>query len=78
MNATLEQTLYRSVVDEEFRALLAANPELFAFEGRECPRPVEAELHYGLAAVAMADIDVQACNNTCSWGMTVVCDKFTG
>src|SRR2546423_7555342 len=29
MTATLEQTLYRSVVDEDFRALVAASPDLF-------------------------------------------------
>jgi hypothetical protein len=79
--ATLEQTLYRSVVDEEFRALLAASPDLFGLGGAGCPgcpEAVESEVHRGLAGTAMADVDFQACKNTCSWGVSVLCDKITG
>jgi len=78
MIGALEQTLYRSVVDEEFRALLAASPGLFGLGGAGCPEAVEFERHQGLAGAAMTDLDVQACKNTCSWGITMICDKITG
>jgi len=80
MTAALEQTIYRSVVDEDFRALVAASPELFGLEALGdlgFPEAVESEMQQGLAGTAMADVDFQACKNTCSWGFTVVCDKIT-
>jgi len=80
MSATLEQTIYRSVVDEDFRALVAASPELYGLEalgGLGFPEAVESEIQQALAGTAMVDADVQACNTSCSWGMTIVCDKFT-
>ena len=77
MTATLEETLYRSVVDEDFRTLLVANPDLFGLTGLDCPEAVEAEVQEGFAITAMRDVDVQACNNSCSWGVTFLCDKYT-
>lgn len=77
MGTTLEQAVYRSVVDDEFRALASANPDLFGLEGIDTPTAVETEAHEGLAVSSMAHVDIQACNNTCSWGFTQLCDKFT-
>ena len=75
MSTALEQTLYRSVVDEDFRALLLGNPGLFDLTGLDCPEAVEAEMQEGLAITAMTDVDLHACDNSCSYGQTVVCDK---
>lgn len=73
----IEQTLRQSVVDDEFRSMLMANPAVFGVDAATAlPRPVEAH-QSGLTDFALAAIDMYACNNTCSWGFTVVCDKFT-
>jgi hypothetical protein len=75
MSTAVEQTLYRSVVDEDFRALLMGNPGLFGLSSHDCPKAVEAEVQEGLAVTAMTDVDLQACDSSCSYGQTVVCDK---
>lgn len=77
MTTTLEQTLFQSVVDEEFRAMLLANPETFGLDGGvACPDAVESP-ELGLAAIALKEIEVYAGSSTCSWGLTIVCDKVT-
>lgn len=70
-----EELLYQSVVDDEFRAILTASPAAFGFDAA-VPTPVESA-EIGLADVALAGIDIYACNNTCSWGLTALCDKIT-
>lgn len=75
---TSPDVLYQSAVDDEFRAMLTADPGAFGLDAVTCllPKPVES-LDQGLADFALAGIDVYACNNTCSWGLTRLCDKFT-
>jgi Family of unknown function (DUF5973) len=77
MIAILEPPIYRSVVDDEFRALLEVAPELYGLEGQVLPEPVEPEVQRDLAGVSMTDVDFQACDTTCSWAVTVRCDRFT-
>ena len=75
MIAIAEQ-LYRSVVDDQFRARLMVDPELFGLEGMKLPEAVEPEVQHDLAGASMADVDVQAGDITCSWAVTVRCDRF--
>jgi hypothetical protein len=77
MIAILEPPIYRSVVDDEFRALLVADPQLYGLAGHVLPEAVEPEVQRDLAGVSMADVDLQACDTTCSWAITVRCDRFT-
>jgi hypothetical protein len=77
MIAILESPMYRSVVDDEFRALLEAAPELYGLEGLVLPEAVEPEVQQDLVGVSMADVDFQVCDTTCSWAVTVRCDRFT-
>lgn len=76
MSTNIEQSLFRCAVDEEFRAIVAANPEAFGLALADLPACLESP-ELGLADISMAGADVYACNSTCSWGMTIVCDKFT-
>jgi len=77
MIAITEQQMYRSAVDDEFHTLLVASPGLFGLGGLTLPEAVEAESQQDLAGVWMADVDLQLCDTTCSWAVTVRCDRFT-
>jgi hypothetical protein len=79
LDAELEQLLYRSVVDEEFRAELLGNPHNFGVHhGLSLPDPVEPQDQALLDVASIAAMDVYACASTCSFGpFTVVCDGTT-
>lgn len=74
----LEQMLYQSVVDDEFRAMLASDPTLFGVsDGLAWPAAVEPQDQTTLD-VALAGVDAFQCRSTCSAGpFTVVCDGGT-
>jgi hypothetical protein len=75
----LDDVLYQSVVDEEFRAIVTANPEAFGLgeSGVSLPAAVEAPAHELLDLAAGAQFSAQ-CQSTCSYGLfTVVCDGTT-
>jgi hypothetical protein len=76
--STIDQSLYQSAVDEEFRAIIMANPSAFGIDRDSVswPTPVEAQ-DQTLVDMSMSDVDIYACNTTCSWGMTILCDKYT-
>jgi hypothetical protein len=65
----LEQMLYQSVVDDEFRADFGSDVAW--------PEPVEAQEQSTLD-VALAGVDAYMCSTTCSSGpFTLVCDGST-
>jgi len=74
----LDELLYQSVVDEEFRALLLENPEAFGIEsGLVLPESVEPQ-DRALLELGMSAVDVYACATTCSSGpFTFICDGTT-
>ena len=70
--ADLEQMLYQSVVDAEFRADLPASAA-----GLTWPQAVEPQ-ERALLDVALAGVDAYQCSTTCSSGpFTLVCDGST-
>jgi hypothetical protein len=73
----LEQMLYQSVVDDEFRAELPT-PAVFGLSPDfSWPDPVEAQEQSTLD-VALAGVDAYRCSTTCSSGpFTLVCDGST-
>ena len=77
MATTIEQSVYRLVVDEEFRSLMMAELDLFGLGGLVFPEAVEWDVQQDLAGTAMAGVDVRVVSNTCSWGVTVRCDKLS-
>jgi hypothetical protein len=75
----LEQMLYQSVVDDEFRAELTASPAVFGagLDGVSWPAAVEAHDQTTLD-VALAGVDAYQCSSTCSGGpFTAICDGTT-
>jgi hypothetical protein len=75
----LDDVLYRSVVDEELRALLLTDPGLFGLEEPSLllPSPVEPQDESLLDLASGADF-MARCGSTCSAGpFTVVCDGTT-
>jgi Family of unknown function (DUF5973) len=80
LDAELEQLLYRSVVDAEFRAELLGNPSDFGVRHDDLllPDPVEQQDQALLDVASIAAMDVYACASTCSFGpFTIVCDGTT-
>lgn len=75
MIAAIENSMYRIVVDDEFRAVLAAEPDLFGLGELVFPEAVECDVQQDLAGAAMAGVDTLIGDPTCSWGVTVRCDK---
>lgn len=78
MPVDLEEALYQSVVDEEFRAELLEDPSRFGMGelGSALPDPVERQ-DQALLDLASGSYIV-ACRSTCSFGpFTVVCDGTT-
>jgi hypothetical protein len=86
MSATLHETpvdldeiLYQSVVDEEFRTQLIADPSLLGLGGQSfaLPTPVEPQDTAGLDLTA-GDYYITMCVSTCSRGpFTIACDGTT-
>ena len=74
----LEQMLYQSVVDDEFRAIVGSDPTFFGFgDGLAWPTAVEPQDQTTLD-VALAGVDAFQCRSSCSAGpFTVVCDGGT-
>lgn len=75
----LDEMFYQSVVDEEFRAQLLADPGLFGLSESSLvlPTPVEHQDEALLDLASGADFVAQ-CRSTCSMGpFTVVCDGAT-
>ena len=76
MPVDLDDLFYQSVVDEEFRAQLLADPGLFGLGDLSLllPAPVEPQDEALLDLASGADFVAQ-CKSTCSSGpFTVVCD----
>ena len=79
MPIDLDDMFYQSVVDEEFRAQLLADPGLFGLGEPSLllPTPVEPQDEALLDLASGADFVAQ-CSSTCSAGpFTVVCDGST-
>ncbi len=71
--ADVEQMLYQSVVDAEFRADFSAA----LFGGGSWPEAIESQ-ERALLDVALAGTDAYMCSTTCSSGpFTLVCDGST-
>jgi hypothetical protein len=77
LDSELDELLYQSVVDDEFRSDLVADPLRFGldFESLFLPEPVEPQ-NQDLLDIGFAGVDVvYMCGSTCSSGpFTVVCD----
>jgi hypothetical protein len=75
----LDEILYQSVVDEEFRAQLLADPSIFGLGEFDValPDPVEPQ-DQALLDLASGSHYIVACRATCSSGpFTIVCDGNT-
>jgi hypothetical protein len=73
----LDDLLYQSVVDEEFRAVVLADPGLFGLGELSLPMPVEPQDEHLLDLAAGPEFIV-ACASTCSAGpITAICDGCT-
>ncbi len=75
----LDTLFYQSVVDEEFRARLLADPSLFGLDELRftLPAPVEPQ-DQALIDLAAGEYFVSQCKSTCSSGpFTIVCDGTT-
>jgi hypothetical protein len=75
----LDDLLYQSVVDEEFRELLLADPGSFGLPASPpvLPDPVEAQDRTLLDLVTGSEFTAQ-CKSTCSEGpLTIICDGTT-
>jgi hypothetical protein len=75
----LDDVLYQSVVDDEFREQLVADPASFGFAGAPpaLPDAIEAQDRTGLDLVSGTQYTAQ-CKSTCSQGpLTIICDGTT-
>lgn len=74
----VDEVLIQSVVDEEFRALLLANPGSFDLSEPTFgfPAPVEAQDRTLLDLASGAQFSAM-CATTCSTGITFICDGTT-
>lgn len=74
----LDEILYQSVVDEEFRSQLLADPSLMGLGDRSVtlPAPIEPQDTAGLD-LAVEDYYISMCMSTCSSGFTFICDGTT-
>ncbi|EFC80455.1 cinnamycin family lantibiotic [Parafrankia sp. EUN1f] len=72
----LDEVLYQAVVDEEFRALVLADPKAFGI-GAEMALPDAVEPQ-SQAILEFGTIAGRDCKTTCSSGpITIVCDGNT-
>ncbi|MGH3900438.1 MAG: cinnamycin family lantibiotic [Pseudonocardiaceae bacterium] len=86
MSATLRETsvdldeiLYQSVVDAEFRAQLLTDPRLLGLDEQSftLPTPIEPQDTAGLD-LASGDYYITMCASTCTVGpITAICDGTT-
>jgi Family of unknown function (DUF5973) len=74
----LDEVLIQSVVDEDFRALLLADPGSFNFSEPSFgfPAPVEPQDRTLLDLASGAQFSAM-CATTCSSGITFICDGTT-
>lgn len=74
----LDEVLIQSVVDEEFRAILLANPRAFALSEPSFgfPAPVQPQDRTLLDLASGAQFSAM-CATTCSSGITFICDGTT-
>ena len=75
----LDEALYQSVVDEGFRALVAADPGSFGLgeRGASLPAAVEPQ-DLGLLDLASGIQFTAQCRSTCTQGpVTIICDGTT-
>jgi hypothetical protein len=75
----LDDALYQSVIDEEFRAQFLADPDGFGFSARSfgLPEAVEPQ-DRALLDLASGSQFMARCGTSCSWGpFTIVCDGTT-
>ena len=74
----LEDLLYRSVVDDEFRALILAAPAQFGLSGGTSLTVAVEGLDTTLIDLTAGPTFVAQCGATCSFGpFTIVCDGGT-
>jgi hypothetical protein len=79
MHADLDDVRYQSVVDDEFRTQLLADPSLLGLDGLSLtlPAPVESPDSTGLDLVS-GDYYITMCASTCTVGpITAICDGTT-
>lgn len=76
--ADLEEVLYQSAVDEEFRALILSDPAVFGLsDAGLLPAPIESQ-DTSLIDLTSGPTFVAQCRSTCSSGpFTIVCDGGT-
>lgn len=77
--ADVDEVLYQSVVDDEFRALVLADPSAFGLGDPSfaLPTPVEPQDRALLDLASGIQFTAQ-CGTTCSAGpMTILCDGTT-
>lgn len=75
----LDEILYQSVVDDEFRTQLLTDPSLLGLGDQSftLPAPVEPQDTAGLD-LAAGEFYIAMCGSTCSAGpVTIVCDGNT-
>ena len=74
-----DEVLYQSVVDEEFRALVAADPGSFGLRERGASLPAAVEPQdLGLLDLASGVQFTAQCRSTCTQGpITIICDGTT-
>ena len=79
MPVDLEDLLYQSVVDEQFRLQLLSDPGLFGLTEPSLLLPIAVEPQdESLLDLASGASFMAQCNSTCSRGpFTVVCDGTT-
>ena len=75
----LDEVLYQSVVDEEFRALVLADPSAFGLSDPSFGLPIAVEPQDRALLDLASGIQFTAqCGATCSAGpMTILCDGTT-
>ena len=75
----LDEVLYQSVVDEEFRALVAADPGSFGLGERDGSLPAAVEPQdLGLLDLASGIQFTAQCRSTCSSGpLSIICSCTT-
>jgi len=78
-NVDLEDVLYQSVVDEEFRAQVLADPSAFGVSTSSFVLPTAVEPQdRAMLDLASGSQFMAQCGTSCSWGpFTIVCDGTT-
>ncbi|MGH3831620.1 MAG: cinnamycin family lantibiotic [Pseudonocardiaceae bacterium] len=75
----LDEILYQSVVDEEFRAQLVADPSLLGLGEQSLTLPTAIEpLNATGIDLASGEYYNSQMASTCSYGFTIICDTCAG